>query len=359
MCKRCRTGNAAVFAGIRTPFEIRNYPIAEPPEGCVGLELLASGVCGTDIHFYEGRLSASVGQIIGHEFVGRVDAVNADCGLKPGDNAIVEIAIPCGKCELCLAGDAANCPNMNVTNGSPAELAPHFHGGFCDYTYAPPANIVKLADGIDPIAAAVFACPGPTAIHGWELAKRGGVTVDEIKKAAVQGLGPVGMFAVLYLKKLGVPEVIAITNRRDDARMALARELGADAVYCNETDADTIASLNGFDLVFEGSGSPKAIPTGMALLRNRGVYLIPGQYSASGTVEISPEVITFKALRIFGSSQYNYEDVVTYADFLDTHRESLPTIRKLAAAYKVSEINEAFTDALARKNVKTVLVKGE
>ena len=181
--------------------------------------------------------------------------------------------------------------------------------------------------------------------------------MPEIKRAAVQCLGPVGMFAVLYLKALGVPEIVAITNRHDEARIALAKKLGAAEVYDNETNMDNIAQLSNFDLVFEGSGNPKAIPTGMDLLRNRGTYIIPGQYSASGGIEIQPQVITFKALRIFGSSQYDYEDVVTYADFLDKNREIIPIIRQLAAEYKVDEINSAFDDAKARKNIKTVLVK--
>jgi len=355
-CNKCKL-KAAIFTGAHNPFEIREYEVKQPPKGYIGLNLLASGVCGTDVHFHEGRLAGTVGAILGHEFVGRVDAVNCECDFKPGDNAIVEIAIPCGKCELCLSGDAANCVNMGVTNGEQAETAPHFHGGFAEYSFAPPANMVKLADGIDPVAAAVFACPGPTAIHGVKLAVRGGVEMSEIKRAAVQGLGPVGMFAVIYLKSLGVPEIVAITNRHDEERIALAKELGATEVYDNETNMDKIAQLNNFDLVFEGSGNPKAIPTGMDLLRNRGIYIIPGQYSASGGIEIQPQVITFKALRIFGSSQYDYEDVVTYADFLDKNRSIIPTIFRLATTYKVEEINKAFDDAKARKNVKTVLVK--
>ena len=351
------TKKAAVFNGAHKPFEIREYDITTPPKGYIGLELLASGVCGTDVHFHEGRLDGEVGTILGHEFVGRIDSINCECDLKIGDNAIVEIAVPCGKCELCKAGDAANCPSLGVTNGEQAEKSPHFHGGFAEYSYAPIENIIKLAEGIDPTAAAVFACPGPTAIHGVELARRAGLDIAKVKTAAVQGLGPVGMFAVLYLKAMGVPKVIAITNRNDTNRIALAKELGADEVYANETDLDKIAQLNNFDLVFEGSGNPKAIPTGMDLLRNRGTYIIPGQYSASGGIEIQPQVITFKALQIIGSSQYNYEDVVTYADFLDNHREIIPTIKKLAAEYKVSDINKAFEDAKSRKNIKTVLVK--
>jgi len=357
-CNKKNTAKCAVYAGVKTPFEIREYPVSEPPAGYVGLDLVASGVCGTDVHMYEGRLGAKVGNIIGHEFVGKVREINCDTDVKVGDNVIVEIAVPCGECLLCKTGDGANCTNMGVTNGNPADLAPHFWGGFTEYSYAPAANIVKLPEGVDPIAASVFACPGPTVIHGFELAKRGGVNIADVKKAAVQGLGPVGMFALIYLKAMGVKEIVCLTYEYDEARFALAKELGATTVLDYQTRTDEINSLAGdFDLVFEASGSPKAVPTGMNLLRNRGTYIVPGQYSASGGIEIQPQLITFKAMRIFGSSQYDYADVVTYANFLDNNRDIIPTIRRLATTYTVEDINTAFADAIARKNVKTVLVK--
>lgn len=75
-------------------------------------------------------------------------------------------------------------------------------------------------------------------------------------------------------------------------------------------------------------------------------------------VEIQPQLITFKALHIIGSSQYSICDVKEYLDFLCGHKELLDTFRSLATCYKVSDVNRAFADALSGKNVKTVLVKG-
>ena len=96
----------------------------------------------------------------------------------------------------------------------------------------------------------------------------------------------------------------------------------------------------------------------MNILRNRGVYLIPGQYSDSGNIEIPPQMITFKALHIIGSSQYSMEDVRDYLQFLCDHKETHDVIKQLANQYSVSDVNRAFEDAMSGKNTKTVLVNG-
>ncbi|NLB16036.1 MAG: hypothetical protein GX827_04415 [Clostridiales bacterium] len=94
----------------------------------------------------------------------------------------------------------------------------------------------------------------------------------------------------------------------------------------------------------------------MRILRNRGVYLVPGQYSDQGKVEISPELITFKALHIVGSSQYSMNDIADYLTFLKENKEMLPKMRSLLSAYPVVDINKAFEDAYRGRNIKTVLI---
>ena len=113
----------------------------------------------------------------------------------------------------------------------------------------------------------------------------------------------------------------------------------------------------GVDLCFEASGAPAAVTQGMEILRNRGVYLIPGQYSASGGIEIQPQMITFKALHILGSSQYSMCDVHRYVAFLGENADILPTLRGMGTHYGVERINEAIADANGNRNIKTLLVK--
>ena len=124
---------AAIFTGAGQPMEIREFPVTATPAGYGRSDLIASGVCGTDLHFYRGTLAVGTLSIIGHEFVGKLtdcDPAEAETyGLTVGDNVIADIAVPCGECLLCKTGDDANCVNMGVTNGGSIEEAPYLWGG--------------------------------------------------------------------------------------------------------------------------------------------------------------------------------------------------------------------------------------
>jgi len=367
-----KTAKCAVFMGHNVPFEVREYPVTKPPKGYGASELLASGVCGTDLHIHTGRLGGDAETIIGHEFVGRL----ADCdpaeaaayGLQIGDNVIADIAVPCGECPLCLAGDDANCIRMQCTNEDHVDHAPYLFGGYAEVNYTPLSNLLKIPEGLDPRMVCTFACPGPTALHGFALAKRANIDILSMKTAVVQGLGPVGMFAALYLCAIGVENVYAISAGVNPDRERLAVEFGVKKVFRLGVDA-TEESLTeelleatgglGVDLVFEASGAPSAVPVGLNLLRNRGVYLVPGQYSNHGDIAISPQLITFKALQILGSSQYSIVDVKEYLAFLADHPELHEKILALGTGYAVEDVNKAFKDAYAGKNIKTMLVPKE
>lgn len=361
---------AAVFMGANAPFEIREFDIAPTPSGYGRSELIVSGVCGTDLHFHNGKLAVGAPSIIGHEFIGRLvdldEAEGAAYGLEVGDNVIADIAVPCGCCPLCKSGDDANCIHMAVTNGGSIEDAPYLWGGYTEVNYTPLSNLIKIPDELDPAMVGVFACPGPTAQHAFALAARAGVDMSTIQSAVVQGLGPVGMYAAMYLKAMGVEHVYAISGGKQPARESLVLELGIEKVFvlaeqtAEEINRELMALTDGLgvDLVFEASGAPSAVPQGMEILRNRGVYLIPGQYSNSGGISIQPQMITFKALHIIGASQYSVSDVKDYLTFLVEHPAYHDIIRRMAGRYAIEDVNAAFADAKAGKNVKTVLVKG-
>ncbi|NLM77370.1 MAG: alcohol dehydrogenase catalytic domain-containing protein [Ruminococcaceae bacterium] len=359
---------AAVMTGVNEPFDVRSYPLTPPAKGMAKIKMTASGICGTDIHIHRGKIPVRTPTIIGHELVGQVmDIAPEDSrqyAIAAGDHVIVDIACPCGTCLLCRTGDDANCVNMGVTNGGDPEVAPHLYGGYAEYNYSPVANLIKIPENLKARMTCVFACAGPTALHAFHLAEQANCPVKQAKVAVVQGLGPVGMFALIYLASLGIENIMVITARRNDAREQLALKLGATKVFSLEqTGPDQIISAIqavsdglGADLVYEASGHPQAFPQGLAFLRNRGVYLVPGQYSNSGDVPIAPQLITFKALHIIGSSQYSVSDVKNYLGFLQTIPQLHECIESLARTYTVEQINEAIEDAKAGKNIKSMLV---
>ncbi len=359
---------AAVFTGPNAPFELKEYDVLPPPEGYARLKLISSGVCGTDLHIHRGKLPVGAPSIIGHEFIGRIDAISeadaAKSGLKVGDAAIVYIACPCGTCVLCHDGDDANCVNMGVTNSGNPETPPHFWGGYCEYSFSPMDNLIRIPNHLDPMSVSVFACAGPTALHAFALSLRAGFDPKSAKTAVVQGLGPLGVFAVAYLKHLGIPYIAAVGARENPERAEAVKALGATEVFSLEADGEAKLGESvqkasnglGADLVFEASGNPGAIPLGIDLLRNRGVYLVPGQYSDSGRIEIAPQLITFKALRILGSSQYSKADIDTYLNFLSENTAFGDAALSLADKYPLKDVQNALKNAASGKNIKTLLV---
>lgn len=285
--------------------------------------------------------------------------------LFKGERVISDIAVPCGTCKLCKNGDEANCVNMGVTNGGNPEEPPYFHGGFAEVSYAPAANLVKIPENVDTLAACVFACPGPTVIHAFNLAKKACCNIEKADVAVVSGAGPVGCMATAYFKHIGVKTIIVLKKRQSKESDERVLSLGASKIFDVSTAQDNeivseimnISDGLGVDVAFEASGNPKAVPLALKYLRNRGVYLVPGQYSNNGGVEIEPQLITFKALHIIGSSQYSMNDVRDYIELLSENEDLQKKIKSLASCYKVEDINKAFSDIKLRKNIKTVLVR--
>lgn len=365
------SGKAAVFLKAGQELEIRHYEVQAPAKDYALLSLVASGICGTDLHIVDGRLPIGGPAVIGHEFVGRVEKLGegatTDGHGRPiavGDIVIACIALSCGKCLNCRKGETASCMQFGVTNAGDPDVAPHFHGGYADYLHQPAHTLVRVPDGVDPFAAASFPCAGPTVIRAFTYG--GGVEHGEL--VVVQGLGPVGLFAVAWAASQGC-RVVAIGSGNSPERMVKATRLGAATVFDYRTVsaeerqkqvlaiASALGRGNGADVAVEASGAPSAIPEGLNLLRTRGRYFIPGQYSCSGTVAISPELITFKALQLIGSGQYTMGDIATYLEFLRARPEIAAEMAAcVTGRYAVRDANQALSAVREGRGIKTVFV---
>ena len=367
MKKKC-----AVFHGAGQAFEIREFEVMDPEKNRVGLKLVSSGICGTDVHICQGYLKMpDFPLVLGHEFIGEIDALGADVAgdalgneLHPGDCAVACVAVPCGKCFNCLRGETASCLNFGVTYVRDVSEVPHFHGGFSEYLFSPAKNLVRIPVGVDPFAAAAFPCGGPTVIRA--CAYGGGLENGEL--VVIQGNGSLGLFALAWAKAQGC-RVIVIGSTANTLRTELTRQLEPDAFFDYRRDApeairekiavhaSELGRGDGADVVIETSGSADAFPFGLTLLRTRGRYFVPGQYSDRGPVSIPPHMITFRALRIFGSGQYTMKDIGTYLEFLHAHPELQAIFRRLIRKYRIEEINTAMADAAGGAAVKAVFTE--
>jgi alcohol dehydrogenase len=202
-------------------------PALEAPTDAI-VAVRRAGLCGSDLHPYEGREPVRFGVITGHEVVGDVvDTGTAVAAFRPGDRVLVPFTTSCGACPECRRGLSARCRSGQLFGyGAPGDPgAPALHGGQAEYVRVPLADgtLVRQPDGLDDAGAVLLTDNLPT---GWYAAERAGVAAGDT--VAVVGLGSVGLCAVVAARDLGAGHVVAadpVAPRRE-----CAERLGAVAV---------------------------------------------------------------------------------------------------------------------------------
>ncbi|MER5435808.1 zinc-binding dehydrogenase [Streptomyces sp. NPDC002588] len=263
----------AVFLGDRK-VELREFPDPEPGPGEVVVAIRASGLCGSDLHYYRDRPGAATTTgkyVAGHEPAGVVHAVGpgvpADVAAV-GDRVMVHHYAGCTRCDHCRTG----WPQMCST--APTRVfGTHEHGAHAPFMRVPAATLVPLDRALGFAAGAAIGCGTGTAWGGLDrLGDVGGATI------AVFGQGPVGLSATLLATARGA-RVVALDT--EPARLVRARELGAVATI-DPTAVRAATALReltggaGVPLVLETSGASRAASDGLASLAPWGRMCVVG-----------------------------------------------------------------------------------
>jgi threonine dehydrogenase-like Zn-dependent dehydrogenase len=218
-------------------------------DGDAIIQLTASAICGTDLHFVRGSVPGMQdGTILGHEGVGVVREVGKSVrNLRPGDRVVVGSTICCGYCSYCRASYFSKCDNANPNGpehtafyGGPKDSGP-FNGLQAEYARIPFAsvNALKLPDGVDDDDAILLSDIMPTAYFAADMAH-----VKPARTVAVLGCGPVGQMAIASAKLMDAGRIIAIDAEPD--RLDVARRQGAEAVdFSTEDPVEAIKQLTG------------------------------------------------------------------------------------------------------------------
>jgi 2-desacetyl-2-hydroxyethyl bacteriochlorophyllide A dehydrogenase len=263
--------------------EDRPVPEIEAPDDVL-LRVDASGVCGSDLHIYHGRLAIEPGFTIGHEYVGTVMAAgDAVTRVAVGDRVIGGFLTACGTCFHCLRGEYHRCLEsrsfgLGSTLGS-------LQGTQAEYALVPRANLTlrRVPDGI-PDDVALFA--GDVMATGYHGVLESGLAAGEV--AAVLGLGPVGLCAVQVARLAGA-RVIAIDAVEE--RLALAESFGATPVNFAEQDVKAevralTADRGGVDVAIDAVGNPEVLDTAIRLARSCGRVQALGVYAERGELHL-------------------------------------------------------------------------
>ena len=203
-------------------------PLPVPQAGQVRVHVRYAGICGSDLHIYHGMNPFAVyPRVIGHEFVGHIDAVGQDVdSARIGQLVAVDPVVSCGHCYPCSVGRPNVCNQLEV-------YGVHRDGGFSEAVCVPAANAYVIPENIAETCAAIIE---PYAVAANVLA-RTGVFPNDV--ALVYGAGPIGLTVVEVLK--GVYGVRTIVTDRLDERLQLAHLCGADEVVNTSREALTDA----------------------------------------------------------------------------------------------------------------------
>jgi 2-desacetyl-2-hydroxyethyl bacteriochlorophyllide A dehydrogenase len=266
---------ASVYLGSRQ-VGLQDVDKPELEDGQVMIKVMRAGLCGTDLHIYQGHMDARVKipLVMGHEMCGEVVEVRDVTSVKVGDRVVVEPTVWCGACAACRRGHTHICQNLDF-------LGIDSPGAFQAYWAVPADRVHHVPDELDDASGALIE-PLAVAVHDVRRAQ-----VELADRAVVIGGGPIGMLVAMAAQLDGAEVVISEVN---PFRLEKARSLGFEAV--NPQEASLVDYVNdwtdgaGADLVFEVSGHPAGAQVMTELVRVRGRIALVGVHPSPPAVDL-------------------------------------------------------------------------
>jgi (R,R)-butanediol dehydrogenase / meso-butanediol dehydrogenase / diacetyl reductase len=331
---------ASFYHGDRT-FRTGSAPMPVPAAGEALLRVRRVGICGTDLHIYQGHLDHRVprGGIIGHETFAEVVSAPSASGFNEGDRVVVEPVFFCGTCAACRMGATYLCRHLKV-------LGVDVAGGMQEYWAVPADRLLHVPASISDDHAPLIE-PLAVATHD--------VTRAEVKagdSVVVFGGGPIGCLIGLVARQRGARVKVVEIN---PYRVELLRGLGLDTIGPGE---DAVGIVNqwtdgdGADIAFEVTGDPAAVRLITDVVRVWGLISI---------IAIHAEPVPFhlysvfaRELRLQGSRLYTraaWEEAIRLAANGDV--AVAPLVSRIIP---LDQLQQGMEEALAGGRVMKVLV---
>ncbi len=282
-----QTMRAAVFVG-KGQIELREVPRPEPSYGEALIRVTQTTICGTDVHILRGEYPVKPGLIVGHEPVGRIEALGPGVtGFEKGDRVLVGAITPCGQCRACLAGDGAQCSHgqdaFEAIGGW--RFGNTINGCQADYVLVPSAqaNLARIPESLED-EDVVLCCDIMST--GFSAAERGRVRIGDA--VAVFAQGPIGLCATAGARLSGASLVIGVDTI--PKRLDMAKRMGADVVL-DPTKQDVVAEIKkltdgGADVAIEALGIQNTFENALRCIRPGGTVSSLGVYSGHLTMPL-------------------------------------------------------------------------
>ena len=287
--------------------DYKNLEITDVPEPVAGngellLRIRACGICGSDIHGFDGSSGRRIPPLImGHEAAGVVEQVGL--GVKrfsPGDRVTFDSMISCGHCTFCRKGNGNLCNTRRVLGVSCDDYRQH--GAFAELISIPEHIVYRIPDELTFQQAALVE-PVSVAVHAVNL-----TPVELGQSAVVIGCGTIGLFCLQSLRAAGCGTLLAVDP--DETRRERAVRIGADEAFDPRT-TDVVAAVaertggQGADLALEAVGATDPVNTAIAVVRKGGVVTLVGNVSPS--IDFPLQSVVTREIRMIGTCGANGE----------------------------------------------------
>lgn len=329
-------------------FELREIARPRPGPEEVLIRIARTGICGTDLHIFNGHYAAeSLPMIPGHEFTGHVAGVGPGVtGLEEGQPVVVDMNIGCQRCYWCRRNEILNCPEMR-------QIGITMDGAFTEFIVVP-ARLVIPAPADVPAEVLALTEPLACVVRAARKAR-----VSFAQSVVVIGAGPIGNLHVQLLRTIGAAPIIVADLSADRVRMAL--DAGADF---GVSDPEELAQVvlkatggRGADIVIESVGHPALYAQAMTLMRKGGHLAAFGLTGAGETLPLDILRTILEETSIKGSVAGMGEDMHDALTLL-THGR-IDTRFFTGAEYPLERIQDAFDSFSDRPgDLKTQIVMG-
>ncbi|MBV8436597.1 MAG: galactitol-1-phosphate 5-dehydrogenase [Silvibacterium sp.] len=274
-----------------------DVPRPVPGPGDVLIRIAACGICGSDVHGYDGSSGRRIPPLVmGHEAAGTVAEVGQGVRqFSPGDRVTFDSTVYCGECEYCRTGDVNLCDNRQVVGVSCGDY--RRHGAFAEYVVVPERIVYRLPDSL-PFSEAAMLEAISVGLHAVrEAGLKGGET------ALVIGAGMIGLLTLQAARAGGCSRVFVADI--DPSRLALAREMGADEVL-QASGTDLVAQVQrltggkGVDVVFEAVGRNETVAGAIDSVRKGGTVVLIGNITPE--VKLPLQKVVSRQIRLQGTA---------------------------------------------------------
>jgi L-iditol 2-dehydrogenase len=275
---------------------VTDMPTPEVGEDDVLVRVRACGICGSDIHGYDGSTGRRIPPLVmGHEAAGVIERVGSDVdGFKPGDRVTFDSTVSCGTCDFCRGGQVNLCDNRMVLGVSCGDY--RRHGAFAEYVSVPARILYRLPNSL-PFERAALIEAVSIAVHA--VSRHTPKPDDTV---VVVGAGMIGVLVIQVLRARGCRNIIAVEV--DGQKRALAERLGA-ARSLNPKEVDIASAVRestggkGADASFEAVGLTETVLAAIQSLRKGGTAVLIGNLAPR--VEVPLQEVVTRELSLLGT----------------------------------------------------------